>query len=216
MCWRPLSWNGPAARQGCNAGACHFDQAQGAHQLGEGLYFFRGSGDFKDKAGQRRIHHIGAEDVGQAQRLDPLVAAARHLEQRQFPLDAGALDGQVVHFVYRHDAAKLCHDLFDHRRGAAGDDGDARAVAKVVDLGHGQAVDVIAAPREQADHPRQHARLVVDHHGQGMAFDHIRVRIAQIIGRMARGSLLDLQWRHGLTILVCEGRARHWAMAGCT
>jgi hypothetical protein len=60
-------------------------------------------------------------------------------------------------------------DLVDHLRGAGGDDGDAAAVAGVVDLGHGQAVDVVAAPREEADDAGQHAGLVVDDHGEGVA-----------------------------------------------
>ena len=40
---------------------------------------------------------------------------------------------------------------------------------KPIDLGDGQAVDVVAAPGEQADHAREHARLVVDQNRDRMA-----------------------------------------------
>ena len=39
-----------------------------------------------------------------------------------------------------------------------------------VDLGDGQALDIVAAPGKQPDDARQHARLVVDEHGDRMAF----------------------------------------------
>ena len=43
------------------------------------------------KLSVRRIDHAGAEGVGHAQRLDPLLAGADHLDQRQFALDMRAL-----------------------------------------------------------------------------------------------------------------------------
>src|SRR4051812_33246053 len=39
-----------------------------------------------------------------------------------------------------------------------------------IDLGHGQAFDIVAAPGKQADDTGQHAGLVVDQHGDGVAF----------------------------------------------
>ena len=84
--------------------------------------------------------------------------------QRQFALDRGALGRQVLHGMDRDHAGKLRLDLVDHRGGAAGDDGDPAAVAGVVDLGHGQAVDVVAPAREEADHPGEDAGLVLDDH----------------------------------------------------
>ncbi len=45
---------------------------------------------------------------------------------------------------------------------------------RVVHLGHGQAVDVIAAPGKQPDDPRQNARFVFDQHRQRVPFDHCR------------------------------------------
>ena len=43
--------------------------------------------------------------------------------------------------------------------------------AIVIDLGHGQAFDVVAAAGEQADDARQNARLVVDQNGDGVTLD---------------------------------------------
>ena len=40
-----------------------------------------------------------------------------------------------------------------------------------IDLGHRQAFDIVAAAGEQADHPRQHAGLIVHQHRHGVAFD---------------------------------------------
>ena len=40
----------------------------------------------------------------------------------------------------------------------------------LVDLGDGQALDIVAAAGEQPDDARQHARLVVDQHRDRMAF----------------------------------------------
>ena len=51
---------------------------------------------------------------------------------------------------------------------AGGDDGDPRQMRLVRDLSNGQALDVIAAAREHADHPREHAGLVVDQNREGV------------------------------------------------
>ena len=71
----------------------------------------------------------------------------------------------------RHEPAELGLDLVDDRLGAGGDDGDARAVLVVLDLGDRQALDIVAAARKQADHAAEYARLVVDEDGQHVAFD---------------------------------------------
>ena len=42
---------------------------------------------------------------------------------------------------------------------------------RAIDLGDGQALDVVAAPGKQPDDARQHARLVVDQHGDRVALD---------------------------------------------
>ncbi len=53
-------------------------------------------------------------------------------------------------------------DLVDHRRRAVGDDGDPADRVVLGDVGHGQAVDVVAARGEQAGDLGEDARLVVD------------------------------------------------------
>jgi len=87
--------------------------------------------------------------------------------------------------MHRDQTPKLRLDLFDHRRRAACHHRDSRPVALVVDLGHGQAFDVVAPSRKQADHAGQNARFVVDEHGKRMGLDRFGMRVAQVIGRMA-------------------------------
>ena len=41
----------------------------------------------EDEALDRRVDHLGAERLGEAQRLDPVFALAAHLDHRQFALD---------------------------------------------------------------------------------------------------------------------------------
>ena len=59
-----------------------------------------------------------------AQRLDPVLAGARDLDQRQLALDVRAGLGQVDDLVHRHQPLELRADLVDHRGRAVGDDGD--------------------------------------------------------------------------------------------
>ena len=63
---------------------------------------------------------------------------------------------------------ELRDDLVDHRRRTVGDDGDAAGVMIFRDVGHGQAVDVVAARREQPGDLGQDARFVVDGDGEHM------------------------------------------------
>ena len=51
------------------------------------------------------------------------------------------------------------------------DDGDAGSPARVIDLGHGEAFDVVAPAREESDDPRQHAGLVRDEDGERVGLD---------------------------------------------
>ncbi len=101
-------------------------------------------------------------------RLSPRAA---HLHHRKLALERALRDGEVGDLVHRHEPFELMMDLLDRLRRARGDDGDARADARHAPLRHGEALDIVAAAREQADDPRQHARLVVDEHGKRMRFD---------------------------------------------
>ncbi len=135
----------------------------------EGLHLVGIAGDLEDEGIGLGVDHLGAEHIGEPQRLDALFTDALDLHQRQFALDVRALDGEIAHAMDRHQPVELRLDLLDHHRRAAGDDGDAREVLLGVGLRHGQALDVVAAAREQADHARQDAGLVVDQDGDGVA-----------------------------------------------
>ena len=76
----------PAA-DGDDAGARHLDQAERQHQVDERSILSVAPVISKTKLSVRGVDDAGAEDVGQAQRLDPLLALAAHLDQRQLALD---------------------------------------------------------------------------------------------------------------------------------
>ena len=76
-----------APRNGDDAGAGDFDQADFAHQLDELVDLLGAAGHLEHEARGRRIDHARAIDVGEAQRLDPVIAGARDLDQRQLALD---------------------------------------------------------------------------------------------------------------------------------
>ena len=103
--------------------------------------------------------------------FDPAVSRSGDLDQRQFTLDMRAFVGQVAHPVDRHQPVELVLDLLDDHAGAAGHDGDARHLLLGIDLGHGQAFDVVATAGEQADDTGQNARLVIDQDGDRVLFD---------------------------------------------
>ena len=58
--------------------------------------------------------------------------------------------------------------LLNHLRRAAGHNGDARHVRALVNFGHGQAVNIVAAPRKKTDDACQHTGLIIDQHGNRM------------------------------------------------
>src|SRR6185312_8517437 len=159
------------ARDGDDAGARHVDEAQRLHQVDEGVELLGRAGHLENEALDRRIDDPGTENVGQPQGFDALLAGARHLDERQLALDMGALVGQVAHDVDGHQARELRLDLLDDHARARGHDGDARQAILGVDLGHGQALDVVAAARKQSDDARQDARLIVHQHRDGVLLD---------------------------------------------
>ncbi|CAA7626911.1 conserved hypothetical protein [Magnetospirillum sp. UT-4] len=202
-----------SARNGDGAGARDIDQAQRLHQLDEGVHLVGGADHLEHEAVVGGVHRPGAEDLGDAQGFDPLVAGARHLHQGQLAADMGPLDGEVRHLVHRHQAAQLVLDLLDDHAGAAGHDGDARQLFGGIDLGHGQAFDVVAAAREQPDDAGEHAGLVVDEDGDGVAGDflmlgHVRVPLDQNHAVFFRAGLVHrpvLRPQHHLVV----GHAGH-------
>src|SRR6185437_7614405 len=95
-------------------------------------------------------------------------------DHRKLALDRAAGERHVDHAVDRHHAVELVLDLLDHHRGSRGDDGDAREMLLALGLRHREALDVVAAAGEQADHAREHAGLVRHEHRE-------RVRLARVV-----------------------------------
>ena len=79
----------------------------------------RRAGDLEDEALDGRVDHAGAEGVGEAQRLDPVLALAAHLDHGELALDRRPGDRHVDDAMHRHQAVELVLDLLDHHRRAA-------------------------------------------------------------------------------------------------
>ena len=93
--------------------------------------------------------------------------------------------------VNRNNPAKLGFDLLDHLRCARGYDRNPAQVAGVIDFGHGQAVDVVATPRKEADHAGQNAGFIFNQNRKGVAFNDVRKIWAQIVGGVAGRAFFD-------------------------
>jgi hypothetical protein len=74
---------------------------------------------------------------------------------------------QVVDLDDVDELVELLHDLLDDEGVAAHHQGHARHRG-VEGLPHGQALDVVAARREQPGHAREHAELVLHEDGDGV------------------------------------------------
>jgi hypothetical protein len=64
--------------------------------------------------------------------------------------------------------------LFDHARRAGNDDGDARKMLVVIGFGDSQALDVVAAPGEQANDARENAGFIDNENGERVRFNILR------------------------------------------
>ena len=71
-------------------------------------------GHLEDEMIGRRVDDLGAEGVGEPQRLDALLALPRHLDQRQLALDRPAGRREVGHRMHRHQPLELVLDLGEH------------------------------------------------------------------------------------------------------
>ncbi len=179
----------PAARDREHAGARKLDQTQRPHQVDELVDLAGRAGHLEDEALVGGVDHLGAEDVGYAQGFDPLGARAAHLDQGQFALDAQRVARHVAHLARRNHLGELGADLVEHVVGAGRHDGDAARMRPPVGLGDREALDVVAARGEQADHAVQHARLVIHQDREGGAVDRLG-RVVHVVGAarlVARG-----------------------------
>jgi hypothetical protein len=93
------------------------------------------------------VDDAAAEDVGHALHLLALLAHRAHLDQHQLALGVAAF-GQVDDLDDLDQPVQVLGDLLDDLVGAGGDDGHARQ-RRVLGRRHGQALDVVAAGREQ-------------------------------------------------------------------
>src|SRR5690606_14488923 len=75
-----------------------------------------------------------------------------------------------------------------------GHHGDAREALARIDLGDGQALDVVAAPGKQADDARQHAGLVVHQHRDGALFDFLVFMVGHGFARGPSGPRFLVFW----------------------
>src|SRR5882672_5547794 len=80
-----------AARNGDDAGAGDVDKPERLHQVDEGVELLGRAGQLEDEGLDGGIDDAGAEDVGDAQALDPLVAGAACLDQGELALQVRTL-----------------------------------------------------------------------------------------------------------------------------
>ena len=128
------------------------------------------------------IDHLGAENLRHPQRLDALLAAARHLHQHQLALQRPAQHGEVDDAMHVDQTLQLALDLGQHLRRAGGDDRKAREMLLVLRLRYGETLDIVAAPGEQPGDAGEHAGLVVHHHRESVRDGRLLAVIEEVGG----------------------------------
>jgi hypothetical protein len=89
------------------------------------------------------------------------------LDEHEFALDGGRFRIEVDDLQHMQQLVELLDDLLERHLLDVGGDGDAGDVG-ALGGGDGQRVDVERAAGEQAGDAREHARAVLDEHGQRM------------------------------------------------
>src|ERR1700738_2727173 len=84
-----------------NAGARDLDQAERQHERDETLDLIARSGDLEHETLGRGVNDTGAERVGEAERLHPMLALAAHLDHGELALDVRAGHGHVDDPMHR-------------------------------------------------------------------------------------------------------------------
>src|SRR5690606_34873762 len=90
------------------------------------------------------------------------------------------------------ELVELLGHLLERERVDVDDDGDARDLL-VLRRAHGQGVDVERTPGEEAGDARQHARLVLDEHRQGVA-SHAAPSSVRAVGDAKAASRIAATW----------------------
>src|SRR5262249_7103560 len=81
---------GPPATDRHHAGTRNLDQAERQQQVDELIDLVRAAGDLEHEALGGGVDHAGAERIGEAECLYPVLALATHLDHGELALDRGA------------------------------------------------------------------------------------------------------------------------------
>ena len=151
---RSMSSQAPRARASCRRRRCGRPRpARARASARRSCRSCRAPGHFEDEARGRRVDHLGAEDVGEAQRLDPVSPVPATLISASSRSTCAPSSVRSVTLCTGTSRSSWA-DLVDHGGRPDGDDGDAADRVVLGDVGHGQAVDIVAARGEQAGDPR--------------------------------------------------------------
>src|SRR5215471_15649034 len=117
---------------------------------------------------QAVLHHLGhAAMIVRDQREHSLqrgMALRPHIDEHHLALEMGAA-GEIFYMQHTHQLVDLLDDLLDGAIVAGGDEGDA-GDGGIKRLGHGEALNVVAARTEQADDAGEFAVVVLNHDGK--------------------------------------------------
>src|SRR5690606_6659584 len=105
----------------------------------------------ENEALDRAVDRARAEYIRDPQRFHAGFAAPSDLDQRELAADIRPFVGQVGNRADRHQPTELRLDLLDDHARAGGHDGDAGKPVLWIDLGHRQALDIVATAGEQPD-----------------------------------------------------------------
>ena len=128
----------------------------------EGIELGRSAGELERVALLGHVDDAAAEYLRHALHLVALLADRAHLDQHELALGVGAL-GEIDHLHHLDQAVQVLGDLLDDLVGAGGDDGHPRK-RRVLGRCDGEGLDVVATGREQRDHARKRAGLVLEQH----------------------------------------------------
>src|SRR5215472_6626304 len=92
------------------------------------------------------------------------MALRPYVDEHHLALEMGA-PGEVFHVQHTHQLVDLLDDLLDGAIVAGGDQRDA-GNRRIERLGHGEALNVVAARAEQANDAREFAVMVLNHDGK--------------------------------------------------